>query len=81
MARRSHAVPGGCTMKFESKYGLGQFVYLRTGRDRENPWMVTDVRFSLDGGVVYTCTFGTEQRVFYEKELMDGACYALRPSG
>ena len=68
-------------MKFESKYALGALVYLRTGDNRESPWMVSSVRFSLSGGTIYQCTFGELCADFCEKEIQSEPCYALRAGG
>ena len=65
-------------MKFESKFKPGDFVYLRTGDDTESSWMVTAVRFSLGGSVVYICNCGTKQGEFYAQELDSSPDYSLK---
>lgn len=64
-------------MKFECKYALGQFVYTRTGPDRESPWIVVSVGFRLGGSIVYGCSQGSANADFFEAELRAEPCYGL----
>ena len=54
-------------MEYESKYGLGQLVYLITD-DEQKERMVTGVKFNLNGHV-YTLQKGTEESYHYEQEI------------
>lgn len=50
-------------------YNLGQIVYLVTDSE-QLPRMVTCIKFSLDGGIMYTLTNGTQDTDHYQSEIM-----------
>jgi len=55
-------------MIFESKYDLGQIVYLVTDPE-QLPRLVTAVQFTADGGKLYTLALANIYSDHYEIEL------------
>jgi hypothetical protein len=51
-----------------SKYSLGQIVILKTDIDRKER-MIVEIRFSLDGGIMYVLSCGTNNSNHYLLEL------------
>lgn len=54
-------------MKFESKYDIGQIVYLKTDIDQRER-IVQEIKFDY-AGALYTIMFGTETSYHYDIEL------------
>lgn len=50
------------------KYKLGQIVYLITD-EAQSPRMVTAIKFTIDGGILYTLTCGIQDSSHYEAEI------------
>ena len=54
----------------KSKTELGQIVYLITDNE-QLPRIVTGIKFSLGGGVVYYLNNGTQESMHYEAEFSE----------
>lgn len=64
-------------MKFESKYDLGQTVYLVTDPE-QLPRMVVAVLFTADGGIHYTLSLADTLSDHYEVELSTSVNHVQR---
>jgi hypothetical protein len=52
------------------KYNLGQLVYLVTD-DEQKDRLVIAIKFTIDGGLVYTLSCGTNDTSHYEAEISE----------
>jgi hypothetical protein len=55
-------------MEFKSDIALGELVYLLTDPD-QLPRMVTGIKFTIDGGALFTLCQGTVDTDHYRKEI------------
>lgn len=55
-------------MSFNSKYKLGEIVFLITDADQLSR-IITSVSFTMDGGIMYCLACGTNETKHYEEEI------------
>jgi hypothetical protein len=60
-----------------NRYKNGEFVYLVTDPEQYRR-MVTAIKFTLDGGLIYDITLGTFTSSHYESEMSDTVNESLK---